>query len=254
MNKTFYVRFDDICPTMDFEQFEKAKKLMDKYGIKPLIGVIPDNQDPDQMKNPELPNFWEYIKKLQSEGWVVALHGYHHVYNQPAPRTMISGRKHSEFAGNSYAEQYEMIRKGKQILESHGIFTDIFFAPAHTYDKNTLKALAANGFRYNIDGLSRKPYRQCGVINIPCRSFGGPKKCGNKINIAVNHSSEWTRPDKADGFNQLERFCELNADKISDFKNVKNERIGNFFIQKIIEKVWRFNKNIRSFVRKIIKP
>ena len=41
-NKYFFVRFDDICPTMDWEQFGRAAELMDKYDIKPLIGVIPE--------------------------------------------------------------------------------------------------------------------------------------------------------------------------------------------------------------------
>lgn len=41
------VRFDDICPTMDFVQFKRATDLLDQYEVKPLIGVIPDCKDPD---------------------------------------------------------------------------------------------------------------------------------------------------------------------------------------------------------------
>ena len=31
------IRFDDICPTMNFEEFDKAIDLMDELDIKPLI-------------------------------------------------------------------------------------------------------------------------------------------------------------------------------------------------------------------------
>ena len=39
------VRLDDITPDMDWERFLAVKKLLDRYKIKPLIGVIPDNRD-----------------------------------------------------------------------------------------------------------------------------------------------------------------------------------------------------------------
>lgn len=252
-NKYFFVRFDDVCPTMDLKQFKKAKELMDKYDIKPLIGVIPDNKDPEQMIDSEMQNFWGFIKNLQIDGWSIAMHGYNHVYNQDKPKTIICGRKHSEFAGNSYEIQYEMIRKGKAVLESHGIFTDMFFAPAHTYDRNTLKALAANGFRYNIDGLSEKPYWQYGIINIPCSFSGTFRKGWNQINVAVYHPSEWTRPDKSRGYDDLRLFCENSKGVVSDFSIVKGLPVGNFTMQKISEKLYCLNLKLRQIARKIFK-
>ena len=36
MNLKILVRFDDICPTMNFVEFGKATVMMDKYGVKPL--------------------------------------------------------------------------------------------------------------------------------------------------------------------------------------------------------------------------
>ena len=39
------VRMDDIAPGMDWKKFNDFKELLDEYGIKPLIGVVPDNQD-----------------------------------------------------------------------------------------------------------------------------------------------------------------------------------------------------------------
>ncbi len=38
------VRMDDIAPGMDWKKFNDFKELLDEYGIKPLIGVVPDNR------------------------------------------------------------------------------------------------------------------------------------------------------------------------------------------------------------------
>ena len=51
---------------------------------------------------------------------------------------------------------YEKIKKGKEILESHNVYTDVFFAPSHSYDDNTLRALSKCGFKYISDGYSKK--------------------------------------------------------------------------------------------------
>ena len=146
--KICYIRFDDICPTMDWKQFERAKELMDKYKLKPLIGVIPDNEDDDQKINNPKDDFWKFLKQLEDFGWTIALHGYKHVYDQKRQKIMC-GYKHSEFAGNSFDNQNNKILQGKRILQENNIFTNVF-APAHSYDKTTLRALKENGFVYIV--------------------------------------------------------------------------------------------------------
>lgn len=51
------VRFDDICPTMDWSQWNRAMKILKLYHVKPLIGVIPDCQDPDLLIDPPQRDF-----------------------------------------------------------------------------------------------------------------------------------------------------------------------------------------------------
>ena len=143
------VRMDDITPNMDWKKFLEFKMLLDKHGIRPLIGVVPDNRDENLNREAEngkgrerkgTAEFWEYIRSLQSQGWVIAMHGYQHVYTQKKGG-MFPLNDFSEFAGLGFEQQFAMLEKGKDILESHGIKTDIFMAPAHSYDRNTLKAL-----------------------------------------------------------------------------------------------------------------
>lgn len=234
---------------MDRFQFEKAFALMDKYHARPLLGIIPSNKDKDQMIDDSMPDFWSFIKQLQEKGYSIAMHGFIHVYDQTNPATMICGRKHSEFAGNTYDVQYEKIKQGKEILLSHGIITDVFFAPAHTYDRNTLKALYANGFKYMCDGLSIRPYVQEGIICIPCKSFGVPHKSKKGINIAVCHPSEWSRTENATEYDTLVRFCE-RYEPIDSFETLKTVKCGCYLIEKTYERIIVFLKRVKRLLLK----
>ena len=61
------IRMDDITPDMDWAKFLRFKELCDLYQVKPLIGVVPANQD--TMLHIEKPriDYWEYLHTLQSE-------------------------------------------------------------------------------------------------------------------------------------------------------------------------------------------
>jgi predicted deacetylase len=63
-----------------------------------------------------------------------------------------------------------MIARGKELLRKKELATDIFMAPAHSYDKNTIKALGQLGFRYVTDGYSLFPYIIGSLKFIPCQS------------------------------------------------------------------------------------
>ncbi len=166
------IRLDDICEDMDWGKFLRFKELLDKKGIKPLIGIVPDCQDPklqfdneeNKSKMPE--DYWEYIKSLGKEGYTLAMHGVTHVY-----KTECAGNfpmnDFSEFAGLPYEEQYEAIKRGKEILQSHGIETSIFMPPGHTYDDNTVRALKENGFDVITDAFLKEPCIDDGMKYYP---------------------------------------------------------------------------------------
>ncbi|MGN1181341.1 MAG: DUF2334 domain-containing protein [Suilimivivens sp.] len=162
------VRLDDITPDMDWQRFLTFKALLDKYQVKPLIGIVPDNRDENlkgtQEGAPE--DFWSYIKELQADGWCIALHGCTHIYTTKKGG-IFPLNDFSEFAGVSYERQSEMLAEGKRILREKGIETSLFMAPAHSYDNNTLKALKENGFTGLTDGFGMRPYRWKGLTFYP---------------------------------------------------------------------------------------
>lgn len=160
------IRMDDITPDMDFEKFYRVKEMLDTYQIKPLIGVVPFNQDPNLKKNPDYDDFTGFLNRLKAEGYVIALHGCYHVYTT-GKKGLFPLNDFSEYAGVAYEKQNEMIRKGKARLKEWGIDTDIFMAPAHTYDRNTIKALKENGFLAVTDGFGAKPYIRSGLVFYP---------------------------------------------------------------------------------------
>ncbi|WP_029322929.1 DUF2334 domain-containing protein [Butyrivibrio sp. AE3004] len=182
------IRLDDISPGMDMGKFRRFKRLLDEYHIRPLIGVVPENRDPkleahedeekdnitqrnkvfdvdDKIKEKDYP-FWHLVRNLQTEGWIIAMHGLHHVYTTKKGG-LLPLNKQSEFAGIDPGKQSRMIAEGKEILGSHGIATDFFMAPSHSYDKNTLKALAENGFRRVTDGFGKQAYRRFDLTFYP---------------------------------------------------------------------------------------
>lgn len=162
------VRLDDITPDMDWERFLAFKKLLDQYGIKPLIGVVPDNQD-DNLKGTENithPEFWSFLTELQNEGWAIAMHGYRHIYST-SKGGLFPLNNFSEFAGVPYEKQLAMLDEGRRLLQNKGFETSLFMAPAHSYDKNTLKALKKVGFKGLTDGFGGRPYIWGGLIFYP---------------------------------------------------------------------------------------
>jgi len=163
------VRLDDITPDMDWPKFFRFKDILDKYNIKPLIGVIPCNLDDTITGSTEgaPSDFASYIGELRESGWTVAMHGYNHKYSTKKGG-LFPLNSFSEFAGVDYEKQLSMLKEGKRVLNEKGIETDIFMPPGHTYDKNTLKALKESGFTTLVDAFAKGPvsYRDMKFIPI----------------------------------------------------------------------------------------
>ena len=48
--QVYFIRMDDISENMNWSLMDKCEKLFDKYTIKPLLGIIPINKDPELLK------------------------------------------------------------------------------------------------------------------------------------------------------------------------------------------------------------
>ncbi len=201
----FLLRLDDMAPNRDVEKWERMRALLNKYRIKPIFGIIPDNQDPQLLKYPADENFWGTVQEWIEMGWTPALHGYRHVFDSTSGG-VNPVNAYSEFAGVPYETQALRIEEGYEILKERGIKTEIFFAPAHTYDENTVKALKEyTDIRVISDTVANKVYYKDGMYYIPQQS-GAVRKLPFKLVTFCYHPNIMKEED----FVRLENFLEEN--------------------------------------------
>lgn len=160
------IRIDDITPDMNRDKFNRFKEALLELDICPIIGVVPDCRD--ELLHVEEPNrnFWDEIRNLADKGWIVAMHGYRHIYST-GKGGLFPLNRFSEFAGVDYAVQKDMLTEGLEILKSNGVEPQIFMAPGHTFDANTVKVLKELGFTGITDGFGEAPYKRDGLIYYP---------------------------------------------------------------------------------------
>ena len=167
--KQYLIRLDDACPTMDDRLWGRMEVLLDLYGVKPMVGVIPHNEDPKQLITIDDFDFWGKVAAWEKKGWTIALHGYNHCYTSNKGMKGLNPMwRRSEFAGLPLDEQREKIRRGVSIMRDNGLNPKFFFAPSHTFDKNTLVALREESeIRMISDTVGRYPYRYGDMWMIP---------------------------------------------------------------------------------------
>lgn len=206
------VRMDDITPDMNWDNFYFFQRLFEEAGIKPLLGIVPDNRDENLQREESHQDFYEIMRNLQKQGWVLSMHGCHHIYSTKKGG-MFPLNNFSEFAGVSYHEQKKMLEEGKRKLEEKGIVTDIFMAPAHSYDQNTLRALRELGFTKLTDGFGKRPYTYKGLTFYPISfQLSRSLKQKNGYTTMVLHANTITEKDKE---RYIRIFREYGKDMIS---------------------------------------
>ncbi len=204
------VRMDDITGDMDWKRFRQVEAILDGYGIKPLLGVVPFNEDELLQREAFSETFQEEIERWKEKGWSFALHGYQHLYSTKKGG-VFPLNNFSEFAGVSFEKQKKMIEEGKEQLQSWGLCTSIFMPPAHSFDKNTMKALRENGFTHITDGLGSMPFQRLGITFLPI-SFRKKKDVAreNGYTTVVLHTNTMNEGD-------MTAFAKLCEEKKEQF-------------------------------------
>ena len=215
---SYLIRLDDACPYMDREKWQRMEDILDKYDVKPLVGIIPANADPNTMIDPEDNTFWDKAHSWEKKGWQIALHGFDHVcISDGGMEGLNPFWKRSEFAGLPLEQQCDKIRKGYTILKEHGFKSEYFFAPSHTFDRNTMEALRQEtDIRIISDTIGRYPYKKGDFVFIPQISGHCVKMPISGIYTFCFHPN--TMNDSA--FVALERFLERYRDHFTDFDSI----------------------------------
>lgn len=168
MKSIYIVRLDDAHPGQLNENWSQVEQLLDELNIKPIVAIIPQNQDMaiDHGEGCEAA-FWEKARNWQSKGWGIAVHGLHHLLEK-GHRSILPTAVYSEFSGKPFEEQLSMLVKAVGILSSRGCVPEYFVAPAHGFDEQTLAALKHLDPPLIVaDGLGFRPFIKDGVKFIP---------------------------------------------------------------------------------------
>lgn len=224
MNRKYMIRLDDACPTMDTVKWQRIEDMLDATGVRPMVGVIPHNEDAKQQVEEENPFFWNIVDRWINKQWVIALHGYNHCYTSDKGLKGLNPLwSRSEFSGLPLVEQKEKIRNGVKILREHGIDPQYFFAPSHTFDENTLVALREeSNIRVISDTIATEPYRMGDFTIIP--QLGG--HC-----FDIKIPGIWTfcfHPNTMDdkSFSALEYFLLVHKNEFISFCDIDTKEFG----------------------------
>lgn len=157
----YLIRLDDLCPTNNLQKWFRFFNLFDQYQIKPIIAVIPENKDPKLLSNSfDNPNYWQLVRDLQKKAYIIGMHGFEHRY-QTANSGLLKANRRSEFAGLSYRMQAQKIRLANDVFLRENVSPEVFVAPAHTFDTNTLLAIKnCTNIKIISDGLLYYPYNR----------------------------------------------------------------------------------------------
>lgn len=220
----YIIRLDDACEKRDIARWDRIEQLLDRYEIKPLVGVIPSCKDEAMDGFDADTDFWSRVHSWQDKGWVIAMHGYDHVY-----KTSSGGinpvNSRSEFAGQSLEVQEEKIEKGVSIFKDHDIEPKVFFAPSHTFDNKTIDAIK-NKSKIKIisDTVANKPYCYNGITFVPQQS-------GRVRALPFDTVTFCYHPNimSDEAFIELELFIKKHKDKFISFPLTETNRKKSFF-------------------------
>lgn len=246
MRTKYLIRLDDACPTMDKVKWQRMEDILANFMIRPMVGVIPSNADPEQIFSAADNSFWDRVRTWENKGWAIALHGFDHCYiSQSAGINPLW--KRSEFAGVPLDVQKRKISAGVRILRSHGIDPLYFFAPSHTFDENTLIALKeCSNIRIISDTIATRPYSKGNFVFIP--QFGGSCR---KMRIPGTYTFCFHPNTMGDNdFCQLEAFIIRNRENIIGFDDLDISNLSALnFMDSVISVLYFCYRRFRELLK-----
>jgi len=261
MSAKYIFRLDDATAFSNRKKWSLIENVFDKYSIKPIVAVTPDNQDPNIKYDKEDKEFWNKVNNWSKKGWSIAMHGYQHLYHDVAKENLIIPfYDRSEFAGLNLEDQKSKISKSLNIFKNNGITPTIWVAPSHSFDNTTLQALyESTEIRIVSDGIALFPYFKNNFYFIPQQIWNLQNKKFGVWTVCL-HPDTMTDEDFSQLSKKLEKenlslkiisMSDINFYKTNN-KNFLNSMYGFYFwtifyIKKVL-------KNFRHMLFKNKKP
>src|SRR5579871_5428863 len=119
MRNGFILRFDDLCPTLNWSIWNPIEEFLVEAGVKPILAVIPDNRDKSLVHSSPCENFWDRVQSWQKRGWTIGMYGR---------------VERSEFAGLPSEVQEIKLRNAIRIFHQREVNPQVWVAPGHSFD------------------------------------------------------------------------------------------------------------------------
>lgn len=199
MSAQYLIRFDDICPTMNWSVWERVEEALLAARVKPILAIVPDNQHPALKAAASNQEFWEVVRRWQERGWTIGLHGYQHLLLTQSGG-ILKLNDWSEFSGLPLDEQRSRLQLALNIFRREKVEPEVWVAPGHSFDDTTLQVLNEIGIRQLSDGFSPYPYCDArGIIWVPQQLWRFRKMPFGVWTVCL-HVNRWDSTD-------LKRFC-----------------------------------------------
>jgi len=250
-NAQYLLRFDDICPGMNWRVWDQIERLLYDQGIKPVLAVIPDNRDETLQVFPPNGSFWNRVRDYQSSGWTLAMHGWQHRYVTKSSG-ILGINNYSEFAGLPRFEQEHKLRSGRLVLEREGIDTSVWIAPAHSFDTLTIQLLRDLGFRYISDGFFPLPHvDEFGMTWVPQQLWSFRRRPFGIWTICF-HINNWGSSE----MQLFQRSLEEYAPSIADFNSVTDQYKGRrkSALDDAAARTYRCAASVKAVMRRMAAP
>lgn len=201
----YLLRFDDICPTMNWKVWAEIEATLIEYRLAPILAVVPDNQDPVLQVDSPMVNFWDRVREWQARGWAIALHGFQHKY-VARHAGIITSCKLTEFAGVPATQQEEKLRRGTEIFKREGIQPKVWIAPNDSFDTITVSLLPRFGIHIICDGFFRFPFVGQQMLTWVPQQLYGFRPAPSGVWTVAYHHNHWTTADLSRFREDLRRF------------------------------------------------
>jgi predicted deacetylase len=253
MNAKYLVRFDDICPTMNWSVWQAVEEILVEADVKPILAVIADNQDDILKVDAPKEAFWDRVRGWRDRGWTIGMHGYQHRY-VTADSGIVGLLKYSEFAGVPTMEQAVKIKQALDVFQREAVRPEVWIAPAHSFDRTTVNLLREAGLRRISDGFFLFPNLDSrGMLWIPVQLWRFQPMLFGVWSVCL-HINRWSPRDIL----QFQRDVKRYRTKIVSFQDVVNryaERRPDWrdkFFQITYPQYLRTRSTLSPWVRRIV--
>jgi predicted deacetylase len=247
MAAEYLIRFDDICPTMNWDVWNKVEHILIEHQICPILAVVPDNKDKKLVVAKAPFGFWEIVRSWQARGWAIGIHGYQHVYVTGRPG-VVGINDQSEFAGLNENEQESKLASALALFRKEGIDPNVWTAPGHSFDMITLRVLRKLNINVVSDGLYLWPNTDSfGIIHVP-QQLWRLRRMSFGLWTVCYHHNDWTE-DHIDRFRrEIEKYKPhiTNLHRVLAVYSPRNRNLADVLFSRVCLWAIRTRRSMRK--------